>query len=132
MRASMSRRGNCYANAPIESFWGSLKSELVDHQRFATREKATLAISEYIEMFYNWQRTHARPDYLSSVAFTLRFYLNHTAAQSVGVHGFRPTSSGCDVIYAGFWQITPYHPKPRYVSYPGVTANETIVPSVSR
>lgn len=59
MRASMSRRGNCYDNAPIESFWGSLKSELIYHRRFATREQARLAISEYIEMFYNRQRTQA-------------------------------------------------------------------------
>jgi putative transposase len=56
----MSRRGNCYDNAPIESVWGSLKSELIYHLRFATREQAKLAISEYIEMFYNRQRTQAR------------------------------------------------------------------------
>ncbi|KVT76647.1 integrase [Burkholderia ubonensis] len=53
MRASMSRRGNYYYNAPIESFWGTLKNELVYHQRFATREQARHAISEYIEIFYN-------------------------------------------------------------------------------
>lgn len=80
MRASMSRRGNCYDNAPIESFWGSLKSELIYHRRFATREQARLAISEYIEMFYNRQRTQARLDYLSPAAFTQRFYLDRTAA----------------------------------------------------
>ena len=45
MRASMSRRGNFYDNAPIESFWGTLKNELVYHHRFATREQARLAIS---------------------------------------------------------------------------------------
>jgi transposase InsO family protein len=65
MRASMSRRGNCYDNAPIESFWGSLKSELIYHTQFATREQARLAIGEYIEMFYNRQRTQAQADYLS-------------------------------------------------------------------
>jgi putative transposase len=80
MRASMSRRGNCYDNAPIESFWGSLKSELIYHRRFATREQARLAIGEYIEMFYNRQRTQARLDYLSPAAFTQRFYLDRTAA----------------------------------------------------
>lgn len=80
MRASMSRRGNCYDNAPIESFWGSLKSELIYHQRFATREQARLAIAEYIEMFYNRQRTQARLNYLSPAAFTRRFYLGRTAA----------------------------------------------------
>jgi putative transposase len=72
MRASMSRRGNCYDNAPIESFWGSLKSELIYHQRFVTRERARLAFSEYIEIFYDRQRTLARLGYLSPAAFTLR------------------------------------------------------------
>lgn len=80
MCASMSRRGNCYDNAPIESFWGSLKSERIYHRRFATREQARLANSEYIEMFYNRQRTQARLDYLSLAAFTQRFYLDRTAA----------------------------------------------------
>ncbi|KWN69695.1 transposase [Burkholderia ubonensis] len=76
----MSRRGNCYDNAPIESFWGTLKNELVYHQRFATRERARLAISEYIEIFYNRRRTQARLNYQSPVAFTQRFYLNQIAA----------------------------------------------------
>ncbi len=80
MRASMSRRGNCYDNAPIESFWGSPKNELIYHRRFATREQARLAIGEYIEMFYNRQRTQARLDYLSPAALTQRFYLDRTAA----------------------------------------------------
>jgi len=89
MRASMSRRGNCYDNAPIESFWGSLENELIYHQRFATREQARLAIGEYIEMFYapkevplgdNRQRAQARLNYLSPAAFTQRFYLDRTVA----------------------------------------------------
>ena len=80
MQASMSRRGNCYDNAPIESFWGTLKNELVYHQRFATREQARHSISEYIEIFYNRQRTQARLNYQSPVAFTQRFYLNQIAA----------------------------------------------------
>nr|WP_260444787.1 IS3 family transposase [Burkholderia sp. Bp8986] len=80
MRASMSRRGNCYDNAPIESFWGTLKNELVYRQRFAMREQARLAISEYIEIFYNRQRTQAHLNYQSPVVFTQRFYLNQIAA----------------------------------------------------
>jgi len=60
MRASMSRRGNCYDNAPMESFWGSLKNELVHHQRYPTRADAQAAIQEYIESFYNRQRRHSR------------------------------------------------------------------------
>ncbi|VWC49530.1 integrase catalytic subunit [Burkholderia lata] len=50
------------------------------HQRFATREQARLAISEYIEIFYNRQRTQARLNYQSPVAFTQRYYLNQIAA----------------------------------------------------
>ena len=57
---SMSRKGNCYDNAPMESFWGSLKNELVHHQRYATRADAKSAIQEYIESFYNRQRRHSR------------------------------------------------------------------------
>jgi putative transposase len=85
----MSRRGNCYDNAPIESFWGTLKNELVYHHRFATREQAKCMVSECIEMLYapkevplgdNRQRTQARLDYLSPVAFTQRYYLKQLAA----------------------------------------------------
>lgn len=50
MQASRSRRANCFGNAPIELFCGTLKSELVYHRRFATRDEAKRAISEYIEM----------------------------------------------------------------------------------
>jgi transposase InsO family protein len=60
MQASMSRKGNCYDNAPMESFWGSLKNELVHHHRYATRADAQAAIQEYIEIFYNRQRRHSR------------------------------------------------------------------------
>ena len=80
MKASMSRKGNCYVNAPMENFWGSLKNELIHHQRYATRADAESAITEYIEIFYNRQRTQARLDYLSPAAFTQRFYLNKIAA----------------------------------------------------
>lgn len=57
---SMSRKGNCYDNAPMESFWGTLKNELVHHRRYATREQARREITEYIEIFYNRQRRHSR------------------------------------------------------------------------
>jgi transposase InsO family protein len=55
MRASMSRKGNCYDNAPIESFWGTLKTELVHHRRYRTRAEAAREIAEYIDLFYNRQ-----------------------------------------------------------------------------
>ena len=67
--ASMSRRGNCYDNAVIESFWHSLKVELVHRRTFATRLEAEQAIFEYIETFYNRTRLHSSIGYLSPVAF---------------------------------------------------------------
>ena len=51
MQPSRSRRGNCYDNAPMESFWGRLKNEVMHHQRYATRADAKAAIQEYIEAF---------------------------------------------------------------------------------
>lgn len=60
LRVSMSRRGNCYDNAPMESFWGTLKNEFVHHRRYETREQARQEIMEYIEIFYNRQRQHSR------------------------------------------------------------------------
>ena len=57
--ASMSGKGNCYDNAPTESFWGHLKQELVYQRRFSTRAEATAAIREYIEIFYNRMRRHS-------------------------------------------------------------------------
>lgn len=71
--ASMSRRGNCYDNAPMESFWGSLKNELVHHCRYSTRQEAMRSITEYIEIFYNRQRRHSRLGYLSPAVFTQTF-----------------------------------------------------------
>ncbi len=73
LRASMSRKGNCYDNAPVESFWGTLKNELVHHRRYATRAEAITDIREYIDLFYNRQRRQARLGYVSPVAFTQQF-----------------------------------------------------------
>jgi transposase InsO family protein len=67
--ASMSRPDNCYDNAFIESFWSSLKYELVYHRRFATRAEARTAIFDYIETFYNRTRLHSSLDYKSPTAF---------------------------------------------------------------
>jgi len=67
--ASMSRKGNCYDNAFIESFWSSLKYEVVYHQRFATFEEARRAIFNYIETFYNRTRLHSSLAYRSPIAF---------------------------------------------------------------
>ncbi|MCX5690067.1 MAG: IS3 family transposase, partial [Planctomycetota bacterium] len=71
VRASMSRTGNCYDNAPVESFWGKLKTEMVYHCRFATKQEAKRAVFEYIEMFYNRKRLHAALGYVSPEQFEL-------------------------------------------------------------
>jgi len=72
MTSSMSRRGNCFDNAPIESFWGSLKNELVHHCHYKTRAEAESSIREYIEVFYNRQRRHSRLGNLAPAEFTRR------------------------------------------------------------
>jgi len=74
MVVSMSRKGDCWDNAPMESCWGSLKTELVHHYRFATREQAKREITEYIEIFYNRVRKQARLGYLSPAAFSQNYY----------------------------------------------------------
>jgi transposase InsO family protein len=70
MRSSMSRTGNCYDNAPMESFWGILKAELVHHRRYATRQQAINEIIEYIEVFYNRQRRQKKLGFLSPASFS--------------------------------------------------------------
>lgn len=80
MRPSMSRKGNCYDNAPMESFWGTLKNELVYHRHYRTREDAIRDITEYIEVFYNRQRRQKRLGYLSPAAYGKNFYAERAAA----------------------------------------------------
>ncbi|QQX89019.1 transposase (plasmid) [Cupriavidus necator] len=79
MQTSMSRRGNCYDYAPIESFCGTLRTELLYTRRFATRVQARQAITKYIGLFYNRQRTRAGLDCLSPAAFTARYYTEKMA-----------------------------------------------------
>jgi putative transposase len=62
---SMSRRGNCWDNAPMESFFASLKKELVHHEDYATRAEAKASIFEYIEAFYNRVRRHSALGYVA-------------------------------------------------------------------
>jgi putative transposase len=76
----MSRKGNCWDNAPMESFWGSLKNELVHHRRFTTRAQARQEITEYIEIFYNRIRKQARLGYLSPAQFAQPYHAKQTAA----------------------------------------------------
>jgi len=72
MRQSMSRRGDCYDNAPTESLWSTIKRELIHQRRFRTRREARAAVFEYIEVFYNRRRIHSRLGYLSPEAFEAR------------------------------------------------------------
>jgi putative transposase len=65
----MSRRGNCYDNALMESFWSTLKYGLIHRAHFATRAQARAAIFEWIEVFYNRTRFHSAPGYQSPVDF---------------------------------------------------------------
>ena len=65
IECSMSRRANCWDNAPMESFFASLKKELVHHEDYTTREEARASIFEYIELFYNRVRRHSTLGYLS-------------------------------------------------------------------
>ena len=70
--SSMSRTVNCWDNACVESFFGTLKRELVYHRRYATRNEATQDIFEYIEVFYNRRRRHSTLGYYSPAEFEAR------------------------------------------------------------
>ena len=67
--ASLSRRGNCYDNAMMESFWATLKAEGFAGERPPTRQAAKLKIFDYIEGFYNRHRLHSSLGYQSPLAF---------------------------------------------------------------
>lgn len=75
---SMSRRGNCWDNACMESFFRSLKTEWVYGKKYSNREEAAQDIFKYIEIFYNRQRRHASLDYLTPVEFETRHKTNQT------------------------------------------------------
>jgi transposase InsO family protein len=64
----------------MESFWGTMKRQLVHHRRYGTRQEAIQDITEYIEMFYNRQRRQKRLGYLSPVAYEQKFYTEQLAA----------------------------------------------------
>lgn len=69
MRSSMSAKGDCYDNAVMESFYHSLKNELVYHERYLTRDEAKRSIFDYIEVFYNRQRLHSTLGYQTPVEY---------------------------------------------------------------
>ena len=70
--ASMSRKANCYDNATMESFWSTIKMDLIYRRKFNTRSQARSEIFDYIETFYNRQRSHSALDYHSPVDFELK------------------------------------------------------------
>ena len=69
IRLSMSRRGNCWDNAVVESFFKTLKTELQNDARFPSREEARAELFEYIEVFYNRRRLHSTLGYLSPAQY---------------------------------------------------------------
>ncbi len=73
IRSSMSRKGNCWDNAPTESFWGRLKTASVHGHKFATREEARRAVMDWMA-FYNHRRLHSSLGYLSPMQFEQRWY----------------------------------------------------------
>jgi putative transposase len=66
---SMSRSGNCWDNAAIESFFSSLKTERTDHKQYLTRDQARADVFDYIERFYNPRRGHSTLGYVSPIEF---------------------------------------------------------------
>ncbi|OKP78229.1 transposase [Paenibacillus sp. P3E] len=79
MKASMSRKGNCYDNACIESFHSILKKEFVYCTKFKTKQQAQDEMFQYIEFFYNRKRIHSALGYLSPVQFAAKFKKKKTA-----------------------------------------------------
>lgn len=69
---SMSRKGNCWDNAVMESFFGTLSQELLQHHRFTTHDDAEQTIVEYISNFYNQRRRHSTLDYLTPAEYEVR------------------------------------------------------------
>jgi transposase InsO family protein len=69
---SMSRKGDCWDNAVAESFFATIKGEMIDHENFQTRAQATAAIADYIDAFYNVKRLHSTIGYMSPIEFELK------------------------------------------------------------
>ena len=69
IQVSMSKKGDCYENALMESFFGTLKEECVERQNYQTRAEARNAVFEYIEVCYNRQRRHSSLGYVSPVTY---------------------------------------------------------------
>jgi transposase InsO family protein len=70
---SMSRKGDCWDNAVAESFFATIKGEMIDHEDYPTRRAAIAAIGDYIDAFYNPCRRHSALDYMSPIEFEMKF-----------------------------------------------------------
>ena len=77
---SMSRKGDCWDNAVAESFFATIKGELIDHERYVTRKEAIESIADYIDNFYNPHRIHSSIGYVSPIEFELRWQSSKMAA----------------------------------------------------
>ena len=77
---SMSNKGDCWDNAVAESFFATIKGEMIDHEEYDTRAQATAAIDEYIECFYNARRRHSAIGYVSPIEFEMTFVREEMAA----------------------------------------------------
>ncbi len=77
---SMSRKANCWDNAVAESFFATIKGEMIDHEEYETRAEAIVAIDDYIENFYNTRRRHSAIGYVSPIEFEMMFMREEAAA----------------------------------------------------
>lgn len=77
---SMSRKGDCWDNAVAESFFATIKGEMIDHEDYETRALATASIADYIDAFYNVTRLHSAIGYVSPIEFELKFGIDKQAA----------------------------------------------------
>jgi len=80
VQQSMSRKGSCWDNAMAESFFKTMKIEMVYHHKFATRQEAQLAVFEYIEGWYNRKRRHSALGYLTPCQYEVLLYNQAVAA----------------------------------------------------
>ena len=76
----MSRKGDCWDNAVAESFFATLRAELVDDERYLSRDEAEASIGDYLESFYNVERMHSHLDYVSPIEFELKTHVAEIAA----------------------------------------------------
>lgn len=96
IRLSMSRKGNCYDNSPVESFFDSLKTEEVADRVYRSRAEARIQIIDYIECFYNRQRRHSSLGGLSPIEFERQLSAAPGAPASVGLRGLESSATGIE------------------------------------